>query len=328
MRRQIATLASIILLCAAASGWASEFTDGFEAYSAPLGIHGQGGWKGWDNMATADARAANLYAHSGRNSVEILGSSDLVHEFDVTGGEWVFTAWQYIPSGAQGTTYFILLNTYADGGPWDWSVQTEYDLTAGIVAPWGIVVGEPARIIYDQWVEIKFIIDLTENTVEEYYNGVQIASGVWDDDEHGTLQAIDLYGNGASSVYYDDIQIDSAAAPAPTTPCFPRPAYDSGWISTPFGSPNLFAVIPLRHRLGGNTDDYVVDLQMQVSGIAGPNLTNQGLGSTFSYRYLTTSDIQVMAPFSAVDLVTSVRVRIWVYNCASDSNTSGEPRPE
>ena len=29
-----------------------------------------------------------------------------------------------------------------------------------------------------------------------------------------------------------------------------------------------------------------------------------------------------MAPFRAVDLVTSIRVRIWVYNCASDSSSS------
>ncbi|UCF15881.1 MAG: hypothetical protein JSW59_00175, partial [Phycisphaerales bacterium] len=62
-------------------------------------------------------------------------------------------------------------------------------------------------IVYDQWVELKYVIDLDNNTVDEYYNGVVIRSGQWDDAGHNTLQAIDLYSAGASSVYYDDITI-------------------------------------------------------------------------------------------------------------------------
>ncbi|NLH41761.1 MAG: hypothetical protein GX448_07970 [Planctomycetes bacterium] len=326
MRNRVAAIASVLLLCACQAGWASEFADGFESYSAGLGIHGQGGWKGWDNVPAADGLASNRYAHTDRQSAEILGTTDLVHEFNLTGGKWIFTAWQYIPSGSSGATYFILMNTYADGGPYDWSIQTQYDMTAGTVIPYSGAVGETARIVLDQWVQIKFVIDLDANTFEEYYNGAQIAAGVWDDDAHGTLQAVDLYGNGASAVYYDDIRIDSGATPAPNC-CFPRPAYDSGWIATPFGSPSKFAVISLKHGLGGNADDYVVDLQMSVSGIAGPNRTNQGLGTVFSYSYLTSTDIQLTAPLSAVDLVTSLRVRIWVYS--SDTNSSsGQPKRE
>jgi hypothetical protein len=189
-------------------------------------------------------------------------------------------------------------------------------------------VGEAARITVDQWVQIKVVVDLDANTFEEYYNDVQIAAGVWDDDAHGTLQAIDLYGNGASPVYYDDIRIDSGATPEPMPSVgFPRPAYDSGWMATPFGSPSQFAVISLKHGLGGNIDDYVVDLQMSVSGIAGPNLTNQGLATVFSYSYLTPTGIQLAAPFSAVDLVTSLRVRIWVYG-SDTSSSPGQPKSE
>lgn len=326
MRHLIASLAFIMLLFAAESGRASEFVDGFESYAAGAGIHGQGGWKGWDNAAAADARVSNLYAHTDRQSVQILGTSDLVHEFDLAGGKWILTAWQYVPSGSAGTTYFILLNTYADGGPYDWSIQTQYDLDAGTVIPYSGAVGEPARIVFDEWVQIKVVVDLAANRFEEHYNGVQIATGVWDDDEHGTLQAIDLYGNGASPVYYDDVKIDSGATPAPT-PCFPRPAYDSGWITTHFGSPGEFDTIRLTHALGGDVDNYVIDLQMMFSGIAGPNLTNQGLGTVFSYSHLTNSGIQVTAPQSAVDAVTSVRVRIWVYGCDEDT-TSGETAKE
>lgn len=325
MRHQIAASAFIVLLFVVGSGRASEFAEGFESYAAGSGIHGQGGWKGWDNAAAADARVSNLYAHTDRQSVEILGTSDLVHEFDLTGGKWILTAWQYVPSGSAGTTYFILLNTYADGGPYDWSIQTQYDLDAGTVIPYSGGVGEPARIVFDEWVRIKVVVDLAANTFEEYYNGVQIAMGAWDDDEHGTLQAIDLYGNGASTVYYDDIKIDSGATPTPI-PCFPRPAYDSGWVTTHFGSPSEFDTISLKHGLGGNVDDYVVDLQMMFSGIAGPSLTNQGLGTVFSYSHLTNAGIQVTAPQSAVDAVTSVRVRIWVYGCDTDAASNQTPK--
>jgi hypothetical protein len=309
----------------AAGAWASEYSEGFEPYVPGSDMHGQGGWKGWDNMPAAGAPVSNLYAQTGRNSVEITGSSDLVHEFVLSGGKWVLTAWQYIPSQTRGTTYFILLNTYQDGGAYDWSVQTQYNLATGAITPWHGATDERARIIYNEWIEIRFVIDLTANTFEEYYDGLKIAAGEWDNDVHGTLQAIDLYGNGASSVYYDEISIDSGAAPAPRS-CFPRPAYDSGWVTTPFGLPSQFYTRTLNHGLGGNADDYVVDLQMSVSGIAGPNLTNVGLGSVFSYSFLTARSINVTAPYSAVDLVTSVRVRIWVYDCDTEA-APGTPKP-
>jgi hypothetical protein len=317
MRRQIGTLALILLAGVAGNSRASEFAEGFETYAAGTSVHGQGGWKGWDNVAAAGAPVSNRTAHGGRNSIEILGSSDLVHEFRLTGGQWVVTAYQYIPTGAQGTTYFILLNTYQDSGPYGWSAQTEYDLTAGTITPLAGDTISPAKIVYDQWVQIRLVIDLTANTFEESYNGTKIATGPWDTNEHGTLQAIDLFGNGASSVYYDDLQIDSGSTASGSS--LPRPAYDSGWITTPFGSPSQLYTRILTHNLGGNADDYVVDLQRKVSGIAGPNLSNQGLGTEFYYSFLTTSSVSVSAPYSAVDLVTSVRLRIWVYDHTAET---------
>jgi hypothetical protein len=37
------------------------------------------------------------------------------------------TAWQYIPVGFGRISYFILLNTYDDGGPYNWSCQVFFD---------------------------------------------------------------------------------------------------------------------------------------------------------------------------------------------------------
>ena len=112
---------------------AQEFFDDFESYAPGSEMHGQGGWKGWDNLLSAGAPASDLYAYSGSMSVEIGGPTDLVHEFDVAGGRWILTAMQLIPSGTTSENWFILLNTYNDGAnaTKDWSAQVNFRLAAG-----------------------------------------------------------------------------------------------------------------------------------------------------------------------------------------------------
>jgi hypothetical protein len=106
--------------------------------------------------------------------------------------------------------------------------------------------------------------------------------------------------------------------------CVVKPAYDSGWVSTPSGSPAQTFQKQLTHNLGGNVDDYVVDLQMKCTTIAGPQPpTNQGIGSTFYYAGLTSTNIILCGPGSAIDAGTSIRVRIWVCHCDS----GGIPEP-
>ena len=186
---------------------ASVFSEDFESYAAG-DLHGQGGWKGWNNVATTGAKVATKFAHGGSKSVEIAGTSDFVHEFKLAGGKWAFSTWQYIPSGGTGITYFIVLNTYADNASNDWSIQTQYNLATGAITCWHGGIGGATEVIFDQWVEIKLLVNLDKNTFEEHYGGTLIASGQWDDNTHGTLQALDLFGNGAAPVYYDDITID------------------------------------------------------------------------------------------------------------------------
>ncbi len=208
---------------------ASVFFEDFESYTAGSAIHGKGGWKGWNNEPGAGAPVSDAYAFSGTNSVEIVPAADLVHEFDVTGGLWILTAMQYIPSGTSGTTWFILLNTYSDNGSQDWSVQTQFNMSEGTIVS-SYDTGTLATIVHDAWVEIKCVIDLDNNTVDEYYDGDLITTHQWDNDQHDTLQVIDLYGNGASSIYYDDIKIE-----APTNAYNPQPAdgaiLEATWVT-------------------------------------------------------------------------------------------------
>ncbi|MHC4355955.1 MAG: hypothetical protein ACYS0H_24910, partial [Planctomycetota bacterium] len=219
--------------CSVAS--AAVFTEDFESYASGSAMHGQGGWKGWDNTASAGAPTSSAYAASGTNSVEIIGTADLVHEFDITGGRWELTAMQYIPSGTTGTTWFILLNTYnePDGAAKDWSVQTLFNLDTGAITS-DYDSNASAVIVYDQWIEFKCVIDLDNNTVDEYYNGVFLTTHQWDNDLHDTLQAIDLYADGASSIYYDDIVIA-----APLEAYNPQPAdgtlHAETWVSLKWG---------------------------------------------------------------------------------------------
>ncbi|UCF14022.1 MAG: LamG domain-containing protein, partial [Phycisphaerales bacterium] len=190
-----------------------------------------GGWEGWDGNAGAGAPTSSDYAFSGSNSVEIIGSADLVYPLDITGGRWELTAMQYIPSGTTGTSWFILLNQYPNNK--DWSVQTQFNLATGAITT-QYDSSASAVIVYDQWVEFKCVIDLDNNTVDEYYNGEFFSTHQWDDGGKNTLQVIDLYGNGASSIYYDDIVIA-----APLEAYNPQPAdgviHTDTWVNLKWG---------------------------------------------------------------------------------------------
>ncbi len=212
--QKLRILAAVLMLASVASlASAQEFSDNFDSYPSGAPLHGVGGWQGWDNVAGAGAPTSSKYAYSPKNSVEIVGTADLVHEFTPNGGKWELSIMQYIPSGTSGIQYFILMNQYGSGR--DWSVQTQYNLANGTITADYSSTNSGKTIVYDKWVQIRVIIDLTANTCQEYYDGVLIASGVWDDNNHTTLEAIDLYGNGASSIYYDDLQVTAYLEPTP-----------------------------------------------------------------------------------------------------------------
>lgn len=208
MRRMCVLAAALALggFCSFVS--AQDFSESFDSYTSGTALHGVGGWKGWSNSSGAGAPVSSAYAHSGKNSVEVVSSADLVHEFTANGGLWEFSAMQYVPSGTSGEPYFILLNQYDDAATAnDWSVQLHYVLGSGTITSEAEGSGEVANLVFDQWVQLRFVIDLDNNTCEWYYHGDLIETHAWDSDGHTTLRAVDLYSNSASSVYYDDIQL-------------------------------------------------------------------------------------------------------------------------
>ena len=191
---------------------ATDWSDNFDSYATGVSLHGLGGWKGWANDPAAAAYTIDTHAHSTPNSVNINSTADLVHEYDaITSGEWVYTAWQYIPSDFLGESYFILLNQYNDAGtPMNWSVQVSFNSGTNEVFNTG-VTGGTLPLIKDAWVQLRLEIDLTSDTCAFYYGGQLLYAGTWTNEVSGAgisnLAAVDLFANGATPIYYDDFSL-------------------------------------------------------------------------------------------------------------------------
>jgi hypothetical protein len=198
------------------------WSDDFDSYANGSEIHGQGGWKGWDNVPASGGTVTNVQSRSAPHSLETVGVEDVVHEYSVTDGQWVYTAWQYIPDNMVGQHYFILLNTYADGGPNNWTLQLCFDSTSGNVFDDSAATcsGNSLPFVTDQWAEIRVEIDLDADLFDLYYNnGLLIDNGIWSQHTSGggdtAIGAVDLWSNGATSVYYDDMSLLEAVVGEP-----------------------------------------------------------------------------------------------------------------
>jgi hypothetical protein len=173
-------------------------------------MHGVDGWKGWDNDSTYTALTSNVTYLSSPNSIEIVGESDLVHEFAYNDGLWVVTAQQFVPSTFNGTSFFIVMNEYADSGPYAWGTQVAFDSFSNNVWYLYPYVGDPLPLVKGQWVEIRVEIDLDADWQSIYYNGDLLHGCNWTFLYPGSstsIAAIDLCAGNASSVYYDDLSI-------------------------------------------------------------------------------------------------------------------------
>ena len=94
---------------------------------------------------------------------------------------------------------------------------------------------------------------------------------------------------------------------------YPRPNYDSGWQSITNDQTLAFT-----HGLGGNINNYVVDLQARLA----TGIHNYGAGYAYNpideiqgcyYDKLTTNSVSVRRAYTD-DVCPEIRIRIWVYN--------------
>jgi hypothetical protein len=205
----------MVALGLAAGTAVAQWTENFDGYANGTVLNNVGGWFGWDNVPAACGTVTNEQALSAPHSMKVWNDDDAVHPYSgYTTGQWVYTAWQYIPSGLDQMTYFIINNLYNHGGPYEWAIETHMNPATGFVNeqlrdPTGV---NKKPIIYNQWVEIKTVIDLTANQMQHYYGGQLLASGIWNI-RGGPIEIanVDLFAGAPTghqrSVYYDDFSL-------------------------------------------------------------------------------------------------------------------------
>jgi len=196
--------------------------ENFDSYDLGSSMHGQGGWKGWDNDPIWTAYVSDDKSLSNPHSVDIVADADLIHEYaGATSGQWTYTAHVYVPSDLTGLSYFIMLSHYEDFGGQTlnkWAVQMWFDTDQMIVT---VDDGDYLSLITDQWVEIRVEIDLDTDWHEVYYDDDSLYAKAWTAGPHNVgdgilnIGAVDLFANAATSVYYDDMSlVGEATQPA------------------------------------------------------------------------------------------------------------------
>lgn len=187
-----------------------DYWETFDGYLQGSQLIGQGGWDGWNGNPTVGAFVSNERAHSTPLSVEVAGATALVRTFTgADAGLWTLSAWQYIPSSFSGNSYLLLLNTYSHGGAQNWSGQIHFNSATGrVISDFDI---RTLPIITDEWVQIRFEINLDANVQRIFYGDTELAAKSWTNGLSGggasNIAALGLFANGATSIYYDDIVV-------------------------------------------------------------------------------------------------------------------------
>lgn len=196
------------------------FADDFEGYASGSDLHGQGGWHGWAENPGVGGLVQTERAFSPTRSVCIPGAGDLARRIaGVTGGQWVLTLRQFIPSTSTGTHYVNVMSRYRpryDAPNLNWSVQIQCDTATARVSS-DLGGGASLPLIKDEWIEIRCEIDLAANTVREFYHGQLLAEHPWHGaDGDPAIAALDLYAHNSGPACYDDVRLEQAQPPVIT----------------------------------------------------------------------------------------------------------------
>lgn len=215
--------AALLLLSAppGAQAGAPIWSDDFDSYDTGVSLHGLGRWKGWNNDSSGTAFTSSAQARSPRNAMDVVNTTDLIHEYQVGAGLVHYRFYQYIPGNFQGRSYFIMLNQYDDGGPYNWSLQVSFNSATGLIMDDG--TGATMAYVAGHWVEVCIEIDLDDDSQTFYYADTLFYSGNWSEHISGggitAVGAVSLFANGATSIYYDDMSLGSGE-------CFPPDEVD------------------------------------------------------------------------------------------------------
>jgi hypothetical protein len=195
------------------------WSDNFDSYAAGSLLGGQGGWFPWGDNPDADANVTDDQSHSPNNAVELKGGCDMVHQWENVTVTYYnncsFKIWTYVPSDFQGSIYIILLSLYAsDSSKWD--LQIHFNSDTLMLEDYDSVNATP--YVIDGWGEVRVDIDFVNDWQKVYYNNVLWLSKSWTQGTSGggvlALDAVDLWGESGTTVYYDDASVWASEAPA------------------------------------------------------------------------------------------------------------------
>ena len=217
-------LAVTAIIAGTPSSAASQpWSDNFDSYAVG-GLAGNGAWVEWDSTGAFDGVVVDTPSLSGARSAEILPTTDIVQEFSgATSGQWTMSAWCYIPAASTDLQYFILLNQYVSGSlnPKNWSLCLEFNSNTGRVTDAAAPRGPSLTIVPDQWVNVTVEIDLDLDETSIYYNGTLLLQKSWTEGSSGMgfleIAALDLFSDGGSSIYWDDIALTQGITPVRRT---------------------------------------------------------------------------------------------------------------
>jgi hypothetical protein len=231
------------------------WSDNFDSYATGASLHGMGDWKGWFNDPATTAYTTNGQAVSAPNSLQIDGLADLVHPFTgLTSGQWLFSTRVYVPDSVEGATQFGLLNLYDEfAAETNYSTVVTFDTLSDLV--YANNTQQTWPLITDQWVELKVLINLDDDSQTVWYNNQVLSTKSWTEGFSGdgmlNIGAVNLWTSpdAPGAAYYDDMSL------APVTAC--GQSADISWASV---SPNSGSTGPV------NMDS--VDVTFDSTGLA------------------------------------------------------------
>ena len=212
LARWFGGLALACLLTPAAS---SQWYDDFDSYTAGSGLAGQSLWEEWTGSSGVDANVDNTQQFTPKNSVLVVANNDVVYDFvNLSGGQpssgvWTASIKTYVPLGATGRGWYILMSSYPTNLAW--AVQTSFDATTGLVED-----GTASRRLrVGRWASLVVSIDLVNNRYDSWYDNHPLAvNKAWaPSGGQQVIAALDLYGDsgGLSGMHFDDARLEKTA---------------------------------------------------------------------------------------------------------------------
>ncbi|MCA3005912.1 MAG: hypothetical protein LW650_06030 [Planctomycetaceae bacterium] len=201
-----------------------------------------GGWQEFLGVADTCAVLSSEHAASGLRSVKLVGAlpgstgrgDNIIRPVNIAGGRWRLDVKTYIPTGATGNAYVVMVDQYP--GPLHYGAWLVLDGTAGNVRNVANAA-QQTPLIRDQWVPLQIDVDLDSDRVSASYNGVTLyvceswRQSIWFPGSAplgvGRIAGVVLHGgepgiDGTTGAFFDDVTLSPECSPF-STPILEQP---------------------------------------------------------------------------------------------------------